>query len=159
MKNQEPTVVRSQDYPHLEVGPSVCQSRQLIDSDPDWAPHMLTAVQSEIRYRPHPVTGFRDEIPYGYPGNSSGKEEKARTLSQPQFLSEKTPATIETDQFLLALQQSATNSDSANFNNNNNRISKLPEYLTTTMPTSDGKSGQFELFEGLYQPNLKDGHS
>ena len=72
-----------------------------------------------------------------------------------QFCSENTPATIEADQILLALQQLATNSNSANFNNNDSRISKLPKSLTTTMPTFDGKSGKFELFEDLFQTSLK----
>ena len=49
----------------------------------------------------------------------------------------------------------ATNSNSANFNNNISRISKLPKTLTTTMPTFDGKSEKFELFEDLLQTNLK----
>ena len=64
-------------------------------------------------------------------------------------------ATIEADQILLALQQLATNSNSANFKNNISRISKLPKSLTTTMPTFDGKSEKFELFEDLFQTCLK----
>ena len=75
--------------------------------------------------------------------------------SQPQFRSENTPATLEADQILLALQQLATNSNSDNFNNNISRISKLPKSLTTTMPTFDGKSQKFELFEDLFQTSLK----
>ena len=35
------------------------------------------------------------------------------------------------------------------------RISKLPKSLTTTMPTFDGKSEKFELFEDLFQTSLK----
>ena len=65
------------------------------------------------------------------------------------------PATIEADQILLALQQIATNSDRANFNNNINRISNLPKSLTTTMPTFDGKPQKFELFEDLFQTSLQ----
>ena len=49
----------------------------------------------------------------------------------------------------------ATNSNSANFNNKINRISKLPKSLTTTIPTFDGKSEKFELFEDLFQTSLK----
>ena len=56
---------------------------------------------------------------------------------------------------MLALQQLATNSNSVNFNNNFSRIAKLPESLTTTMPTFDGKSEKFELFEDLFQTSLK----
>ena len=73
----------------------------------------------------------------------------------PQFRSENTPATIEADQILLALQKLATNSNSASFNNNINRISKLSKSLTTTMPTLDEKSEKIETFEDLFQTSLK----
>ena len=130
---------------------------------------MLTGIQGEIRYRPDMVTSdseevhndrdmvtaVQEEIPYCSFGISSGKQKKARSTSQPQFHSENTPATIEADQILLALQQLATNNNSANVNNNSNRISKLPKSLTTTMPTFDGKSEKFELFEDLFQTSLK----
>ena len=101
------------------------------------------------------VTGVQEQIPYCSPGTSSGKQEKARSASQPYFPSGNTPATIEADQILLALQQLATNSNSANFNNNINRVSKMPKSLTTTMPTFDGKSEKFELSEDLLQTSLK----
>ena len=101
------------------------------------------------------VTAVQEEIPYCSSGISSAKQKKARSKSQPQFHSENTPATIEADQILLALQQLATNSNSANVNNNSNRFSKRPESLTTTMPTFDGKSEKFELFEDLFQTSLK----
>ena len=61
----------------------------------------------------------------------------------------------ELDQILLTLQQLANNNNSANFHNNINRISILPKSLTTTMPTFDGKSEKFELFEDMFQTNLK----
>ena len=130
---------------------------------------MVTGVQGEIRYRPDMVTGgseemrngldmvtaVQEEIPYCSSGISSGKQKKARSISQPQFRSENTPATFEADQILLALQQLATNNLSANVNNTSNRISKLPKSLTTTMPTFDGKSEKFELFEDFFQTSLK----
>ena len=130
---------------------------------------MLTGIQGEIRYGPDMVTGdseevhndrdmvtaVQGEIPYCSSGFSSGKQKKARSTRQPQFRSENTPATIEADQILLALKQLATNSNSANVNNNSNRISKLPKSLTTTMPTFDGKSEKFELFEDLFQTSFK----
>ena len=47
------------------------------------------------------------------------------------------------------------NSNSARFNNNINKNTKLPESLKTTLPTFDGKSEKFELFEDLFQTNLK----
>ena len=130
---------------------------------------MVTGVQGENLYRSDIVTGgsedmrngldivtaVQEEIPYCSSGISSAKQNKARSTSQPQFLSEKTPATIEADQILLALQQLATNSISANVNNTSNRISKLPKSLTTTMRTFDEKSEKFELFEDVFQTSLK----
>ena len=117
--------------------------------------HMVTGATEEIRHNPHSMTATQEEIPYCSPANSSGKHKKARSTSQPQFRSENTPATIEADQVLLALQQLATNSNSANFNNNTNRISKVPKSLRTTMPTFEGKPEKFELIEDLFQTSLK----
>ena len=116
---------------------------------------MVTGIQTEIRYCPHMVTAVQVEILYCSPGTSSGKQKKARSTSQPHFCSANTHATNEADQILLALQHLATNSNSANFYNHSNRISKLPKSLATTMPTFDGKSEKFELFEDLFQTNLK----
>ena len=116
---------------------------------------ILTGSTEEICNGNDMVTAVQEEIPYCSFGISSGKQKKARSTSQPQFHSENTPATIEADQIFLALQQLATNSNSANVNNNSNRISKLPKSLTTTMPTFDGKSEKFELFEDLFQTSLK----
>ena len=118
-------------------------------------PHMVTGGPEEIRHNPDMMTATQEENPYCSPTTSSGKQKKARTTSQPQFRSENTPATLEADQILLALQQLATNSNSANFNNNISRISKLPKSLTTTMPMFDGKSEKFELFKDLFQTSLK----
>ena len=95
---------------------------------------MVTVVQEEIPYRPLMVTGVQAEIPYCSPVTSSGKRMKAHSTSQSQFRSRNIPATIEAHQILLALQQLATNKNSTNFNNNINRIWKLPKSLTTTMP-------------------------
>ena len=117
---------------------------------------MVTGVvQEEIRYHPHMVTAVQEEIPYCSPSTSSGKQKKARSTSQPPFRSENTPAKIEADQVLLTLQQLASSSRSANINNNINKISILPKSLTTTIPTFDGKSEKFELFEYFFQTSLK----
>ena len=117
--------------------------------------HMVTGATEETRNYSHTMTATQEEIPYCSPTISSGKQKKTRSTSQPQFRSENTPATIEADQILLALQHLATNSNTANFNNNISRISRLPKSLTTTMPTFDGKSEKFELFEDLFQTSLK----
>ena len=118
-------------------------------------PHMVTGGPEEIRHIPHNMTATQEEIPYCSPTTMSGKQKKARSTSQPQFRSENTPATIGADQILLALQQLATNSTSANFNNNISRISKLPKSFTTTIPTFYGKSEKFGLLEDLLQTSLK----
>ena len=107
---------------------------------------MMTGATKQIRSQHHT---------YCSPGTSLGKQKKNRSTSQPHFRSENTPATIEADQILLALQQLANNNNFANFPNNINRISKLQKSLTTTMPTFDGKSEEFELFEDLFPTSLK----
>ena len=111
--------------------------------------------QTEQTRSRHNMTEVHEEITYCSPSTSSGKQKKNRSTTQPQFRSENTPATIEADQILLALQQLANNNNSANCHNNINRISKLPKSLTTTMPTFDGKTEKFELFEDLFQTSLK----
>ena len=142
-----------EDRPSDDPGPEVEFSSPQFGAETD--PHMETGVTSEIRQHPHMTMETQEEIPYCSTSTSSGKQKKARSTSQPQFRSEKTPATLEADQILLALQQLAMNSNSANFNNNISRISKLPKSLTTTMPTFDGKSEKFKMFEDLFQTSLK----
>ena len=100
------------------------------------------------------VTGAHKDITYCSPGTSSGNQKNICSASHPRFSREITSATIEANQFLLALQQLENNSNSANFNSIH-PISKLPKSLTTTMPTLDGKSEKFELFENVFQTSLK----
>ena len=116
---------------------------------------MVTGNREQIRNRHNMVTGVHEEVTYCSPSTSSGKQKKNHSTSQPQIRSENTPATIEAVQILLALQQWANNNHSANFHKKINRFSKLPKSLTTTMPTFDGKSEKFELFEHLFQTSLK----
>ena len=116
---------------------------------------MVTGATEQIRNRCDMVTGVHEEVTYCSLSTSSGKQKKNRSTSQPQFRSENTPAMIEADQILLALQQIANNNNSAKIHNNINRTSKLPKSLTTTMPTFDGKFEKFELFEDLFQTSLK----
>ena len=117
--------------------------------------HNRTTQSSGPEERHDIVTGVHEEDTYCSPSTSPGKQKKSRSTSQPQFRSENTPATVEADQILLALQQLANNNNSASFPNNINRISELPKSLTTTMPTLDGKSEIFGLFEDLFQTSLK----
>ena len=139
VENQKTNEGDSQSDPHPEAGIFCNQTTQ--NSGPEVGNGM--------------VTGIQEEISYSSVRTSSGKQKKARSTSQPQFRSENTPATIEADQICLALQQLATSSNSANVNNNSNKVSKLPKSLSTTMPTFDGKSEKFELFEDLFQTSLK----
>ena len=150
-ENRETTGDRTSDDPCPETSYSSHHSRQLNSPETEDYPHIVTRGPEEIRNRPHLTTGIQEEITYCSPGTSSGKQKKARSTSQPQFRSANTPATIEADQILFALQQLATDSNSANFNNNISRISKSPKSLATTMPTIDGKSEKFQLF-GNPQP-------
>ena len=99
---------------------------------------MVTGATKQIGNRRDMVTGVHEEVTYCSPSTSSGKQKNNRCTSQPQFRSENTPATIEADQILLALQHLANNNNSAKFHNIINRIYKLPKSLTTTMPTFDG---------------------
>ena len=167
--NRETTGDRSSDDPYPEAGYFSHHSGHLNSPETENEPHMMTGVKREIRRDAHMVTGAteeirqyshmttetQEEIAYFSPSTSSGKQKKVRSTSEPQFRNENTPATIEGDQILLALQQLATNSNSANFNNNSSRILKFPKSITTTMPTFDGKSEKFELFEDLFQTSLE----
>ena len=154
-ENRENTGDRPSDDPYPEVGFFSHHSGQLNNPGAENHPHMVTGVTEGVRHNPHMTTATQEEISYCSPTTSSSKQKKARSTSQPHFRSENTPATIEADQIFLALQQLASNSNSANFNNNISRILKLPKSLTTTMPTFDGKSEKFELFEDLFQTCLK----
>ena len=157
----------SQSDPHPEAG--IFGNQTMRNSGQKDRRDMVTGVQREnfcgrdmvagatkqIGNRRDIVTGVHEEVTYCSPSTSSGKQKNNRSTSQPRCRSENTPATIEADQILLALQQLANNNNSANFHNNINRISKLPKSLTTTMPTFDRKSEKFELFEDLFQTSLK----
>ena len=163
LENRETHGDRSSKDPYPEVGYFPHHSGQLNSLEAETNshmvtktyPHMVTGATIETRHYPHAMTAAQEEIPYCSPTTSSGKQKKARSTSQPEFRSKNTPATIEADQILLALQQLATNSNSGNFNNNNSRTSKLPKSPTTTMPTFDGTSEKFELFENLFPTSLK----
>ena len=142
----------SQSDPHPEAG--IFHNQMTQNSGLEEGHDMVTGVQKESLYR-HDMTRFHEEVTYCSPSTSSGKQKKNRSTTQPQFRSEKTLATIEVDQFFLAIQQLANNNNSANFHNTINRISKSPKSLITTLLTFDGKCEKFELFENLFQTSLK----
>ena len=89
------------------------------------------------------------------PGTSSDKQRKIHSPSQPQICSQKNHRKTEAKQIILAPQQLASNNNNFNFKNNINRESKPPKSLGTTMPTFDGKSEMFELFENLFLTRFK----
>ena len=142
----------SQNDPRPEAGLFHGQMTQ--NSEPEKRHDMVTGATKQIG-NCHKMNGVHEEVTYCPPSTCSGKQKKNRSTSQPQLRSEGTPATIEADQILLALQQLANNNNSANFHNIINKISKLPKSLTTTMPTFDGKTEKFELFKDLFQTSLK----
>ena len=71
--------------------------------------HVVTGGPEEIRQYSHMTTGTQEEITCCSPGTSSGKQKKAHSTTLPEFRNENTPATIELDQILLALQHLAAN--------------------------------------------------
>ena len=141
-----------QNDPHPEAGLFHGQTTRNVSLEENH--DMVTGATEQIG-NCDDMTGVHEEVTYCSLSTSSGKQKKNRSTSQPQFRSENTPATIEADQILLALQQLANNNNSANFHSNINRISKLPKSPTTTMPTFDGKTEKIELFEDLFQTSLK----
>ena len=154
-ETRETTVDRSSDNPCLEVKNYSHHSGHLDSPYAEDYPHMVTGPIGEIRQYPHMTTGIQEDITYCSPGTSAGKQKRALSSTQPLFRSENALATIESEQILLAFQQSATNSNSAKFNNNISIISKLPKTLTATMPTFAEKSEKLELFENLFPTGLR----
>ena len=144
--------VDSQNDPHPEVG--VFHGQMTQNSGPENGRDMVTGATQQ-NWNCLDMTEVHEEVTYCSPSTSSGKQMKNRSTSQPQFCSENTPATLEADQTLLALQQLANNNNFANFHNSINRIFKPPKSLTTTMPTFDGDSEKFDLFGDLFQTSLK----
>ena len=143
----------SQSNTHPEAG--IFNDQMTQNSGPKDSHDMVTGATDQICNRHDMVARVHEEITYCSPSTPSGKQKKNRSTRQPQFRSENTPATIEADQILLALQQLANKNNSAKFHNNINRISKLPKSLTTTTPKFYGKSEKFELFEDRFQTSLK----
>ena len=66
---------------------------------------MVTGATEQIRNHRDMVREVHEEVTYCSPSTSSGKQKKNRSTNQLQFRTENSPATIEADQVLLALQQ------------------------------------------------------
>ena len=138
-ENQEPTPDRSLDDVFPEMVFSACHTSNLNDSGQKETRHIATRVQ--------------EEIAYCSPETSSGKQKKALCTSQPQGRCENTPSTIQSEQILLALQQLATNTNSAHFNININRISIFPSQQKCPPLTRNQK--KTELFDDFFRTSLK----
>ena len=132
------------------------------EHEPQCNPHPKMSIsqsQNRRNFRPDcdcdMVTGDQEEITYCSPGTSSSKQKETCSTSQPHFHTQNTPATIEANKSLLAHQQLANDTNSANLNDNIHRSSKLPESLTTTMPAFDNKPERCELMDDFFQTSLK----
>ena len=90
----------SQNDPHPEAGLFHGQTTRNVSLEQRH--DMVTGATEQIG-NCHDITGIHEEVTYCSPSTYSGKQKKNRATSQPQFRSENTPATIETDQILLAL--------------------------------------------------------
>ena len=94
-ENRETTGDRSFDDRCLEVRFSSHLSGILDSPDVEDYPHMVKGGPEQIRNRRHMTTGIQEVIPCCSPGNSSGRQKKARSISKPQYRSENTPAKFE----------------------------------------------------------------
>ena len=100
----------SQSDPHPEAGPLTYgreDSRDMVTGvqrESLCDRNMLTGVAEQTHSQRDMLTEAHEEVMYCSPSTSSGKQKKNHSTSQPQFRSENTPATIEADQILLALQ-------------------------------------------------------
>ena len=75
----------SQSDPHPEAGIFNNQTTQ--NSGPEDRHVMVTGVTGDIRNRHELLTGVHEEVTYGSPSTSSGKQKKNRSINQPQFRS------------------------------------------------------------------------
>ena len=107
----------SQIDPHPEA--AIFGNQTMRNSGQKGRHDMVTGVTEQTRNGHYMVTGATERH-YMVTRATKRRDMMTGVHSQPQFLSEKTPATIEADQILLALQQLANNNNSANFPNNIN---------------------------------------
>ena len=63
-ENRETTGDRSSDDSYPEVGFFSHHSGQLINSETENHPHMVTGAREEIRQHPHLMTATQEEIPH-----------------------------------------------------------------------------------------------
>ena len=84
-ENREPTGDHSLDDPCPEVRYSSHQSGNINSSEVEGYPHIVTGGPDGLRNRRHMATVIHEEIPFYSPGTSSGKQKKARSISQPHF--------------------------------------------------------------------------
>ena len=97
---------------------------------------------------------FEKNSPFAHLQSLQENKKKARSTNRLQIRSGKTLALIEADFILLDFQQIPSNSNSAYFNKNIVRTSKLLKPLSTTISLFDGNSKKFEVFDNLFQRNM-----
>ena len=100
------------------------------------------------------VTEVHDENTYCSPRTFSGMSMKNRSNSQSPLRSGNTSGTINYNN-LPALQPLAKNNNSANFQNNINKTSRLPNSFTRTMLKFDGKSEKVQLLDDFSRTSLR----
>ena len=101
------------------------------------------------------VTGGPEEVTYCSPSAFSGQQKKNHSTSPPQLRSENNPATIEADQFLLALQQLTNNNNSAKFHNSNHKVTNCKNRPGQRCVCSTGNLKSWSPFDYFVQTNLK----
>ena len=101
------------------------------------------------------VTGVDNEVTHCSTSTSWGKKRKTTLPVNRKSAVRMPPPRLNQTKFYWPLSSWQITTILQNFHNIFNRISKLPKSFTTTMPTFDGKSEKSELFEDLFQTNLK----
>ena len=131
--NQEPNEDRSEMDVHLAIGTSDNRYLQF-EFGPRWG--IIHAVRSSGRN----------------PGFSSSQQKKGRSSCQPHLRSWSPFRQLKQTRFFWPFNSWR---ETANFNNNNNKVSNLPNSLTNTMPTFNGKSDKLELFVNPCQTSFR----
>ena len=112
---------------------------------------MLTGVRENLRNRPHMMTGVQEEIPYCSPGTSSGEQKKARSKSQPHCRSANALRQFKLTRFCRPSSNWRRTVVQPISITPSKEPRNCPNPSQTTMPTFDGKSEKFELFEDPFQ--------
>ena len=122
-----PLIKATQEPPQKRPGTHLAHARERLLITPEWSSSWSGPSHTTRNFGAEKcqdlVKGVYEVATYCSPNTSLGKPEKNHCTSQLQFGSANTPAIIEADWFLLALQQMADN-NSANCHNKIIRVSK-----------------------------------